>query len=300
MDSAASNGFSTPNGLRSPLLDQVERGRDRRKKLYGRLCGLGVFLRLLTMLNGLSLLAAAGYSLYNYGAVIIGDQTVSLEARARLAVEHALMAFSGGFLWILESSTTTNEVSMRNSLGLAFSSSGRLGLFLFLGLCSAPLVNSDHGIQTFYATGGAIAFLVVSALLQAWVLSCTPEYRTQAVALLDVPKVKNDPKPDAFPQIYQRDEGTHLHLGVLIPGFASRETCTMSANCSNITLVGDVSHLEAPYSPVDSSNSVAGPFGSFSREVQLATPVDITVPVESRMGLGICEFRFQKGFEPAV
>lgn len=68
-----------------------------------------------------------------------------------------------------------------------------------------------------------------------------------------------------------------------------------SANCSSITLVGDISHLEAPYSPVDSSNSVAGPFGSFQREVQLAAPVDITVPVENRMGLGILEFRFQKG-----
>jgi hypothetical protein len=61
--------------------------------------------------------------------------------------------------------------------------------------------------------------------------------------------------------------------------------------------VGDISHLEAPYSPVDSTNSVAGPFGSFQRDVQLATPVDITVPVESRMGLGILEFRFQKGVE---
>ena len=70
----------------------------------------------------------------------------------------------------------------------------------------------------------------------------------------------------------------------------------MSANCHNITLIGDISHLEAPYSPVDSNNSVAGPFGSFKREVQLSTPVDITVPVESRMGLGILEFRFQKGY----
>ena len=102
----------------------------------------------------------------------------------------------------------------------------------------------------------------------------------------------------SFPQIYQRDEGAFLHMGVLLPGFASRETCQMAANCSQITLVGDISNLEAPYSPVGPDNSTSGPFGPFQREVQLTHPVDITVPVESRMGLGILEFRFQKGASP--
>lgn len=49
---------------------------------------------------------------------------------------------------------------------------------------------------------------------------------------------------------------------------------------------------------VDSANSTSGPFGPFSRDVALSQPVDITVPVEMRMGLGILEFRFQKGFLP--
>ena len=69
----------------------------------------------------------------------------------------------------------------------------------------------------------------------------------------------------------------------------------MSANCSKLTLVGDISNLEAPFKPVDSSNTTSGPFGAFERDVSLAHPIDITVPVESRMGLGILEFRFQKG-----
>ena len=114
-----------------------------------------------------------------------------------------------------------------------------------------------------------------------------------AVRAVETPKVSVD--SSAFPQVYQRDEGTHLHMGVLLPGFASRETFTMAANCSHLTLVGEIANLEAPFSPVGPDNSTAGPFGPFQRDVQLTHPIDITVPVESRMGLGILEFRFQKG-----
>ena len=102
-----------------------------------------------------------------------------------------------------------------------------------------------------------------------------------------------------FPQVYQRDEGTHLHMGVLLPGFASRETCTMAANVTSLTLTGEISNLEAPFAPIGPENSVAGPFGPFERSVTLTHPVDVAVPVESRMGLGILEFRFQKGLAPA-
>ena len=70
--------------------------------------------------------------------------------------------------------------------------------------------------------------------------------------------------------------------------------------CPGVTPAGDVSNLEAPYSPVGPDNSTSGPFGPFEREVELTHPVDVTVPVESRMGLGILEFRFQKGFPPVV
>jgi hypothetical protein len=118
---------------------------------------------------------------------------------------------------------------MRSSLGLAFGPAGRLGLFLFLALCSAPAIHCDHTTLECYASGGAVAFLIVSALLQSWMLSCAPEYRGTVVASLETQKIKTDSTPDVFPQIYQRDEGTHLHLGVLIPGFASRDTCTMYA-----------------------------------------------------------------------
>ena len=184
---------------------------------------------------------------------------------------------------------------MRSSLGLAFGPAGRLSLFLFLALCSTPAIHCDHTLIECYASGGAVAFLIVSALLQAWMLTCAPEYRGTVVASLETQKIKTDSTPDVFPQIYQRDEGTHLHMGVLLPGFASRETCTMAANCSQLNLVGEIANLEAPFSPVGPENSTAGPFGPFQRDVQLTHPIDITVPVESRMGLGILEFRFQKG-----
>eukprot|EP00962_Isochrysis_galbana_P029209 scaffold9330_cov117-Isochrysis_galbana.AAC.4 len=32
----------------------------------------------------------------------------------------------------------------------------------------------------------------------------------------------------AFPQIYQRDDGGHLHLGVLLPGFSERDNLSMT------------------------------------------------------------------------
>ena len=40
----------------------------------------------------------------------------------------------------------------------------------------------------------------------------------------------------------------------------------------------------------------AGPFGPFERRVRLAHPIDISTPVEARVGHGIFEFRFLKGF----
>ena len=203
------------------------------------------------------------------------------------------VGFSGLFLLVLERAATTHEAAARSSLGLAFSASGRFWLLLFLALISTPAVHTTRSELELYISGGAVGALVVSALLQGWLLSCTPEYRAHVVAELDTPTVHVD--SSAFPQVYQRDEGTHLHMGVLLPGFASRESCTMAANCSQLTIVGEIANLEAPFSPVGPDNSTAGPFGPFQRDVQLTHPVDVTVPVESRMGLGILEFRFQKG-----
>ena len=236
------------SSLSSPLLEQVERGREARRRLYGRLCRLGVMLRLLTFLNAFALIGAAGYSLYASGLDEFQDASLSVESRVRSAVELVLMAGSGLFLFCLEQSATTNEAEARSSFGVAFSGGGRLFLLMCLALISAPAVHSGRSRLELYSSGGAVVFLFASALLQAWMLSCTPEYRSHVVAELDTPKVTVD--STAFPQIYQRDEGAHLHLGVLLPGFASRDNCTMAANCSNITLVGDIAHLEAPFSPV--------------------------------------------------
>ena len=58
----------------------------------------------------------------------------------------------------------------------------------------------------------------------------------------------------------------------------------MAANCSALTFVGDITNLEAPFSPVGPENSTSGPFGPFKREVQLTHPIDITVPVVGRLG----------------
>ena len=96
------------------------------------------------------------------------------------------------------------------------------------------------------------------------------------------------------------DEGAHLHLGVLLPGFASRERCMMTANCDSLRIVGEISNLEGPYEAVDGGNTVSGPFGPFERDVKLASPIDISTPVESRMGHGIFEFRFLKGYVPVA
>ena len=279
--------------MATPLLQHVERTREVRKSLHGRLCGLGVTLRFLTVLNGLALLAAVGYAIYASGLDDLTDEKLSLEFRVREGIQYFLMAFAGLFLLGLERAATTNEASARSSLGLAFSAGGRFWLFFLLALASAPAVHANRSMLELYATGGAVGALLVSGLLQAWLLSCAPEYRSHVVAELDAPKVQVD--SSAFPQVYQRDEGTHLHLGVLLPGFASRETCTMAANCAALTLVGEISNLEAPFSPVGPDNSTSGPFGPFTRDVALSHPIDITVPVESRMGLGILEFRFQKG-----
>ena len=286
------------SSLRSPLLASIQKNKEAKRRLHSRLCRLGVFLRILTLLNGLALLAASGYSFYIFGLRDMFDEKLDLEARARQAVEYVLMAGSGLFLLCLEQGAASNEAATRASFGLAFSGGGRLALLLCLGLISAPAIRTERSLLELYATGGAVAFLVASALLQAWFLSCAPDFRKFVVAELEQPKIQVD--SSAFPQIYQRDEGTHIHLGVLLPGFASRESCTLAANCSEIKLVGDIAHLEAPYSPVDSNNSVAGPFGAFERPVTLAHPVDITVPVESRMGLGILEFRFAKGLVSPV
>ena len=61
-------------------------------------------------------------------------------------------------------------------------------------------------------------------------------------------------------------------------------------------LVGEISQLDGPLGGIDASNSTAGPFGPFARDVNLVHPVDVTTPVKSQMGLGILELSFQKGY----
>eukprot|EP00967_Tisochrysis_lutea_P115696 scaffold185555_cov34-Tisochrysis_lutea.AAC.3 len=225
-----------------------------------------------------------------------------------------------------------------------------------------------------YVSVGAVAVTLLSGLLQALLLLCFPNYRHFCVAELVKPRFSMD--ASAFPQVYQRDDGGHLHLGVLLPGFSERDNLSMTVchrlfaapirhpvprpnshplvmyaslpnrpryallgsqvNTSEVELVGEVVKLEAPFgAAVDNSNSIAGPFGPFSRtvrlqilaavaprdlrahstaaqlgqisahaplrlriirQVKLEHPVDCSSGVESLMKHGIVEFRFQKGF----
>ena len=86
-----------------------------------------------------------------------------------------------------------------------------------------------------------------------------------------------------------------LLLGVLLPGFSSRESCRMAALCSHVELTGTVSQLETPSShTLDLRGSAIGPAGPFKRSVQLSHPVDVTTPVTTKVGLGIFEFSFAK------
>jgi hypothetical protein len=166
----------------TPLLAQVERGREVRRRLHGRLCRLGVMLRFLTFLNAVALLGATAFSLYAFGLAEVTNTALTIEWRVRAGAEYALMASAGVVLLALEHSATTNEAQARSSLGLAFSGAGRFWLLLFLALISLPAVHSQRSYFEFCATGGAVGALVVSALLQAWMLSCAPEYRAHVVA----------------------------------------------------------------------------------------------------------------------
>ena len=172
----------SPGAPRTPLLAQVERTRDVRRNLYGKLCRLGIVIRMFTFLNGLALLGSAGYSLYYFDMANIMNTNLTYEFRARLTVESFLMAFSGLFLIGLERATTANEAATRSSLGFAFSAGGRFWLLIFLVLISLPAVHTARDDLEMYINGGAVAALLVSALLQSWMLSCTPEYRSHVVA----------------------------------------------------------------------------------------------------------------------
>ena len=74
----------------TPLLAHVERGREARRQLHGRLCRVGVLIRLITFINGLMLLGAAGYSLYYFGIDEVSNPSYSIEWRVRSGVEYFL------------------------------------------------------------------------------------------------------------------------------------------------------------------------------------------------------------------
>lgn len=296
--------------------ERVAAAGKARRELGGRLLCVGFFLRMLTVLNGLVLCVGVAYYVY-CGKIIelLQDDDISgpvdLFERIRVAITCALPFLAGLGLLLLEWQSCLAEKAARHAIGCAFGPGGRCCLLLLSALVMVPLVHPEHAappadrrfalVPEWWVTAGAAAFTLLGALLQAWLLSCAPAFRTECVADFHVANAKHRLLVDAsaFPQVYQRDEGAHLHLGVLLPGFSSRESCAMTANCSSVHLVGEVQQLEAPFAPVDEANSSAGPFGPFGREVRLAHPIDISTPVETRVGHGIFEFRFLKGYLPS-
>ena len=332
---ASSAALPAP-GLAEPLLDAMEGAPAPassshakriaaaavvRKDLGGQLWCAGAWLRLLTVLNGLVLLAAVGYTLWLNGALSwLQDSSVDALVRMRAAVSWVLPMGCGFGLLALEWHSTCDERATRRAVGCAFGGCGRCLLLLLCALVMAPLIHfhptsqpeegeegeegsrTDGGRLELLATAGVTALTVLDALMQAWVLTCVPAYRAECVADFAPPKSNLHVDSSAYPQVYQRDEGAHLYLGMLLPGHASRDdgTLAMSANVDCVHLVGEVSQLDAPFKTVDQSNASAGPFGPFERKVRLTHPVDISTPVEARVGHGIFEFRFLKGFRGRI
>jgi len=145
--------------------------------------------------------------------------------------------------------------------------------------------------------GGAVGATILNGLLQGWLLSCMPSYSKHCVADLR-PSPLSAVDSSGFPQIYQRDDGSHLQLGVLLPGFSSQDHLRMTVNAREVELIGEMNALETPSSAVVDSGACSGPFGAFQRSVRLSQPIDASTPVDVQMKHGIVEYRFLKGFSP--
>eukprot|EP00316_Scyphosphaera_apsteinii_P001589 CAMPEP_0119322132 /NCGR_PEP_ID=MMETSP1333-20130426/57358_1 /TAXON_ID=418940 /ORGANISM="Scyphosphaera apsteinii, Strain RCC1455" /LENGTH=310 /DNA_ID=CAMNT_0007329279 /DNA_START=13 /DNA_END=945 /DNA_ORIENTATION=+ len=299
------------DGLTSPLVASesetvTQRGEAvaaealQRKRLGGMLWRVGVFLRLLTIANAFGLLGAVGYLLWLDGYVVWPhtiEPTVPSVASVRTALRYGTPAACGLLLLLVESATASAERSTRLALGCLFGPSGRFWLLFGAALLTLQVFDWEHSFMQLIVSGGAVGVTICNALLQAWILACVPSFRKHVVCELLTSQLAVD--SSSFPQIYQRDDGARLHLGVLLPGFSTRDHLTMTLNVSEIELIGEIKALEAPFgTPVDKKNALAGPFGPFQRKVRLNQPVDTSTPVEAEMKHGIVEFRFLKGYAP--
>ena len=259
--------MQSPGNLAEPLLDEVvatsstDSHADRiaaagssRKSLGHRLWCAGVWIRLLTVVNGRALVGAVGYSMWlNHAVSWLQDDTVDLAVRFRAGLTFSLPLGCGLGLLALEWQSTCDEKATRRSIGCAFGGAGRCLLLLLAALVMAPLIHPEGLLAEptrieLYATAGATAFTVLDALLQAWILSCVPAYRNECVS--DFQQGANlHVDQAAYPPVYQRDEGSHLHLGVLLPGHSSRESCSMTVNVESVQLVGEVLQARSAHPP---------------------------------------------------
>ena len=203
--------------------ERVAAAGKARKELGGRLLCVGFMLRLLTVLNGVALCVGVAY--YVYCSKIIEQlddledvsDPVDLLDRIRVAITCALPFLAGLGLLLLEWQSCCAEKAARKAIGCAFGPGGRCYLLLLSALVMVPLVHLDHGappdrrlalVPEWWVTAGAAAFTLLSALLQAWLLSCAPDFRTETVADFEAAS-KNKLLVDAsaFPQVYRACPG---------------------------------------------------------------------------------------------
>ena len=170
--------------------------------LQGLWC-TGVFLRMLTLANSFALIGAAGYAIYTQLPALLEPASTlpEIAARARECIEFGLPLACGCFLFGLEWASACHEASACAALGIAFGAGGRFSIFLVLTILSVPAVTVlPHGSLPSLALAAAVCLLPLNALLQAWLLSCVPDFAKHTVADLNMPTLSVD--SSRFPQAH--------------------------------------------------------------------------------------------------
>ena len=132
----------TPGMLLSPSRrESIAAQRESKRRLLQGLWCTGVFLRLLTVGNGLALLVATGYAIYKQlpGIYKLAQVPVRLDT-LRACIEFATPVLCGFFLLALEWGSTFREATTRATLGFAFAACGRFLMFFCLTIVSASSV----------------------------------------------------------------------------------------------------------------------------------------------------------------
>jgi hypothetical protein len=135
-----------PVGMLSPTRSSsIAAQRESKRRLLRGLWCTGVFLRLLTVVNGLSLLGSTGYVVYTQVPELFEMTRAyggadGIAAHVRTYIELAMPLLCGLFLLALEWGSTCSEAAVRANLGFAFSACGRFLLFVTAATVCVPAV----------------------------------------------------------------------------------------------------------------------------------------------------------------